>query len=68
MPYSNVEFDIEFLTLLFLNVQYVETFGLMFSMYCISKIRHNAFSVIDVCDRQIMALRLVDLVARSAYS
>ena len=35
----------------FLDVQYVEKFGLMFSMYCISKIRRNAFSVKDVCDR-----------------
>ena len=34
----------------FLDVQYMETFGLMFSTYCTLKIRRNAFSVIDVCD------------------
>ena len=33
------------------DVQDIETFRVMFSMYCTSNFRGLAFSVIDVCDR-----------------
>ena len=32
------------------DVHDIEKFGLMFSMYCTSKFRRIAFSVIEVCD------------------